>query len=367
MQPVNAPSRYLIFFPKNTRYLNISPPIACGIIISVAALILFGLYVFSADVPKIKKSGEDLRCYRCIIERVRTGEGYYQAAHSELTSRGYPTGSIFNWRPPLLGWAFGHLPDLRIAKTAAMFLSLFTIWLWVKLAGRELSFRKVASSSLLLLGAPIYSFLPDIYLAHEFWAGILISFSILTYVKGWRWLAYIAGILALLIRELSLPFIAIMLVLSLYDRKYRETFIWASGVAAFFVMMVIHFLHIKELAQPDNIFTFENWLTLGGWRFVLETASMHPYLFLMPAWFTAVLVPLTILGLSGWSGPLGTRIGMTVGIYVLLFLFIGQDFNRYWGVMYVNTFLLGVLYAPGAIYQLFRRVFKSKNFYYGER
>jgi hypothetical protein len=145
--------------------------------------------------------------------------------------------------------------------------------------------------------------LPDIYLADEFWPGTFISISILTYVKRWRWIAPVAWILSLLIRELALPFIAVMLIiLSLHERKYKEAFICASGIAVFLIMMVIHTSHIKDFVRPDNVYAFTQWITMGGWKFVLETASMHPYLFLVSDWFIAVFVPFMFLGLLGWGG-----------------------------------------------------------------
>jgi hypothetical protein len=322
----------------------------------VICLISLGFTRLPLDIPNNNRRGEDLSCYRSIADGIRSGEAYYQATFSELRTRGYPTTSIFNWRTPLLGWAFGHLPDLRIAQMIAIFLSLFSICIWINITNTELSFAKATIGSFLFLGAPIYSFLPDIYLAHEFWAGILISISILTYVKGWRWIAFVAGILALIIRELALPFILLMLMLSLNERKYKEASIWVLGIVLFIFMMVIHTSYIKDYVRPDNAYAFTQWITLGGWKFVLETSSMHPYLFLAPSWFTAVFVPFTLLGLLGWKGPLGSRIGLTVGIYVLIFLFIGQNFNRYWGVLYVNLLPLGILYMPEVVGELFKKL-----------
>ena len=108
------------------------------------------------------------------------------------------------------------------------------------------------------------------------------------------------GLSALLIRELSLPFVAIMLFLSVYDRKYRETSIWASGITVFLIMMVTHSPYVKEVAAPDNIYLL--YWSLWGMDVCLETASMHPYLFLMPAWFTAILVPLISWGCQDGRG-----------------------------------------------------------------
>jgi hypothetical protein len=70
----------------------------------VVGLIFLGLVSSASDIPNNSGEGEDLRCYRSIVDRIRSGEGYYKAAYSELLSRGYPTGSVFNWRTPLLGW-----------------------------------------------------------------------------------------------------------------------------------------------------------------------------------------------------------------------------------------------------------------------
>jgi hypothetical protein len=121
-------------------------------------------------------------------------------------------------------------------------------------------------------------------------------------------------------------------------------------------MMAIHSAFVKEVVPPDIIYSYTEWITLGGWPFVLRTASMHPYLFLLPAWVTAILVPLLLLGLSGWKGPLGSRIGLTVGIYIFLFLFVGQEFNRYWGVLYANLMLPGLLYFLAAGSDLSRSI-----------
>ena len=57
--------------------------------------------------------GEDLKCYRGIIYRIQQGEGYYQAAHAELSSRGYPTKSVFNWRLPFLGWLLWYISNRK--------------------------------------------------------------------------------------------------------------------------------------------------------------------------------------------------------------------------------------------------------------
>src|SRR5204863_6881445 len=49
--------------------------------------------------------------YNAEIQRMRSGEGYYEAAAAELRARGYPTASVFNWRTPLPMWLIAKLPE----------------------------------------------------------------------------------------------------------------------------------------------------------------------------------------------------------------------------------------------------------------
>ena len=177
--------------------------------------------------------GEDLKCYRGIIYRIQQGEGYYQAAHAELSSRGYPTKSVFNWRLPFLGWLLGHIPDARMSRAIPMLLSLFALWLWITLKIREWPIYKVAAGTILAAGFPIYTLLDDIYIIHELWAGILIFISLAAHGRGWKTISCVSGILAFFIRELALPFAAIMTVSSLVERRKQEALAWGMGIIAF--------------------------------------------------------------------------------------------------------------------------------------
>ena len=183
--------------------------LATLIYLFAAGILILGLLTFRmGDFMSAGAQGEDLKCYRGIIYRVQQGEGYYQAAHAELSSRGYPTKSVFNWRLPFLGWLLGHIPDARMSRAIPMLLSLFAIWLWITLKVREWPIYKVAAGAILAAGFPIYTLLDDIYIIHELWAGILIFISLTAHGRGWKTISCVSGILALFIRELALPFAA---------------------------------------------------------------------------------------------------------------------------------------------------------------
>ena len=58
----------------------------------------------SGWVGKPGRGEGDTALYRAEVDRIRAGEGYYEAASAELVQRGYPTASVFNWRTPLPMW-----------------------------------------------------------------------------------------------------------------------------------------------------------------------------------------------------------------------------------------------------------------------
>jgi hypothetical protein len=63
-----------------------------------------------------------------------------------------------------------------------------------------------------------------------------------------------------------------------------------------------------------------------------------------------------LLGLAGWSGAVGSRVGLTVGMYVAAFLFAGRPIHAYWGLMYAPLLPLGLVWAPRALGDLIRGI-----------
>lgn len=321
-----------------------------AILTSLVALILYGIFSFRmADFQQTPKSGEDLRCYYAIAERIHSGEGYYQAARQELQTRGYATDSVFNWRLPFLATLLGTLPSQEAGQVIVILLSFFSLWLWVDVATQRMSFPRVALGVIPLAGSAVYSFIEIIFVMHELWAGILISISLLAHGKGWWKLSLAAGITALFIRELVLPFVAVMFLASLADRNRKEAIAWLLGVLAFLSMLAFHSKQVHALTHSNANLNFAQWLALSGWDYVLATIQVQPFLFIFPSWCTAVLAPFALLGFLAWRDALGRRMGLTIAAYILIFLFVGRNNNAYWGLLYCNLVPLGLLYVPVAL------------------
>jgi hypothetical protein len=352
-----------ILFPETTRFANLRPATAFLVIIGLIVAIGLGFIFPPPLIIPTDKAGEDLRCYQSILERIHMGEGYYKAAATELRSRGYPTRSVFNWRPPLLAWLMGHLPSLLASRLVAIILSLITIGIWFSLL-RNLSFTQVFFGGILLTGFTFYAIVSPVFLMHEFWAGTLITLSLLFYARGWRFLALGSGLFALFLRELSLPFVCVMALISYIEGHRRESFFWILGIIGFTAHLGVHSVIVNNLITEGDLAQKEGWIVFGGWPFILSTVQVHPFLLIAPYWVTVIIFPLSVLGVIGWFGPLGFRLFSIIGIYVLALLFVGKEFNRLWGLMYVNIVPLGLLYVPYSFHDLWgsiRRIHFKTN------
>jgi hypothetical protein len=340
-----------LLFPKTTRFANLKPTTAVILIMAMLAAIGLGIIFPSHSLPERGKTGRDFLIYDSIVKRIHAGEGYYEAAGSELRSFGLPTKSVFNWRLPSLAWLMGHLPSLSTGHYIAIILSIITLGIWISLL-RNFSLSKRFFASLLLFGPLIHASLSLVFLLHEFWAGTLIALSVVAYARGWRPVSLASGLLALYLRELALPFVCVMAITSYIEGHRRETLFWILGIIGFGVFLTIHSMIINNLVIQSDLIYKEGWIVFGGWPFVLNTVQMHPFLILAPSWVSAVILPLSLFGLIGWNGPLGLRLASIVIVYVLAFLFVGKWFNIYWGIMYVNLLPLGLLYVPSSLQDL---------------
>ncbi len=335
-------------FPNSIPFAALKPRVSIFIVAVLLTLIGYGMISRPIENRGIK-AGEDLQCYREIVNRMHWGGGYYETAVSELQTRGYPTVSVFNFRLPTLAWLMSRLPFPSMGQALAILMAFITFLVWIRVLKEENSFPKFLVGGLLLLGPLIYSLSPEIFWAHEFWAGTLITLSLLSYARGWRAVSVGCGLFALFLRELTLPFTFLMMVAAYHEGHRREAWFWLLGMIIFGFTLSFHSVMVAGLTGRGDSGPGESWVAFGGWPFILHTARMHPFLLMAPPWLAAVIVPFSLLGFAGWGGPIGSRMGLTVGLYMLSYCFVGKPFNQYWGMMYTNILPLGLLYLPKVI------------------
>jgi hypothetical protein len=168
------------------------------------------------------------------------------------------------------------------------------------------------------------------------------------------YLAAALGVLALLVRELSLPYCLVAAALAWRQGRRREMLIWLVGLAAWALFFGLHGLAVRTWTPAGALAHRDGWIQFGGLPFVISTLQMHACLLLLPQWVTAIYFVAVLFGVAGWQGKLGPRMGLTVSLYVAAFSVVGHDFNQYWGEMIVPLACFGAARSVGALGDLLR-------------
>lgn len=343
----------------DTRMMTLPPGWRWAVLLLVAATMALLLAVGLSRAPAVAVTDGvagpgDAASYARIVERLRGGETYYDAAHEVLLADGYGTRSVFNWRTPAWPVILAALPP----GGGQALLGLLAI------AGVSLTYRmlrpagpEVAAVSGLAVGLSLAAVLaPEAVVFTEVAAGVLILVSVAAYGNGWRWLGLGAALAALFLRELAAPYVLVCVLLSIRGQHWREFAVWCGGLAAYLAYFAWHcWMVLSQLGPMDRAYG-EGWIAFGGLDFVLATAGFNGLWALGPDWLPAVLLPLGLFGL--WAWPKGRAL-LVAGIYVAAFLVIGKPFNLYWGAVYTPVLMLGLGWVWPAIRQARRRMSAS--------
>ncbi len=318
----------------------------------------------------------DVELYRAEVDRIHNGQGYYQAAAAELTARGYPTRSVFNWRTPLPMWLLGKMPVVVLGKALLGALALtLTLLAFAAMSNdnerrlTENSRRRTAGGNtvanatkmslalpigcaLLLTGPLLPTILGDLFVMPVLWAGVLIALSACAYGvdrPGWG-VAF--GLAAIFCRELALPYGALCAAIAWRQRRRGELSAWLAGLLAWLAFFGWHWWLVSDLAAVGTRAHPHGWIQFGAAGFVISTAQMNAYLLLLPQWVTAIYLVAALVGFAGWSTPLGTRIGVTTCLFLMAFAVVGQSFNQYWGSLIAPLLCFGVARMPASMRDL---------------
>jgi hypothetical protein len=221
-----------------------------------------------------------------------------------------------------------------------------------ELLAREAGVKTALLGAGLLTGPLMFCVLGDIYCMPEIWSGVLVALSICAYGLGrWPW-GLIAGLAALLLRELAAPYCVLCVGLALREHRWREVVGWTVGLAAFAVYYAWHLSNVLPRIGGHDLAHQAGWLQLGGAAQVIAVSQVNAYLLLLPQWITALYLAAALVGFASWSTPAGTRAGLTAALYVVAFGVVGHEFNQYWGAMIGPLLCLGAAHAPGAVQDL---------------
>jgi hypothetical protein len=302
----------------------------------------------------------DTLLYKMIIARVSAGENYYDAMASEHRRHGYPLKPFVTVRPPTLAWINASLgPTLTLGLFGLIILATWFSWLPLiqpmNRIGFEgyLVFTTIAVSALILIAPPFHFF-------HESWAAPLIAISLAVWVQGRIALSIATGVLAVLIRDLAMPYLVLMAVLAAYERRGSEAKSWSCSIGIVGLAYALHGLKVSALLVPGDI-TSPSWSGLGGWPYLIDTVTGTSLLLFLPEWAIRLVVPLSIFGWMTCRSGLGLRIaGLMLG-YALALMLFARDANMYWGILIMPFVLAGVAFAPAGLLALWNGCQRPKS------
>ncbi len=308
-------------------------------------------------VDKNANGQGDIHLYRSIIAAMRAGQGYYAGTAHLLRAQDYPLRPFIAFRLPTLAALLASIPDLAGQMLIAL-LCGGVIFAWtMRIAPALKTQESVGHASLLLLLGCLTVSTPTLAILHESWAALLIALSLAlhrpAHAPGRWWPSVLIALFAVMIRELALPFLLLMTALSLYRRQWAESAAWTGAIALFGAALVFHMQQVglvTTAADPAS----PGWSAMGGWPHLIASIHASTILTYLPATFTAALVPLALLGWAAWRDATGLATFLFLsGMSVLMMLF-GRPDNFYWAAIVGPLFMVGLLFAPGALRDLAR-------------
>ncbi|HKR91301.1 hypothetical protein [Novosphingobium sp.] len=304
-----------------------------------------------------KPYDQDIALYEAAIARIRKGENYYDFIVPEHRAWKYPVKPQFAVRLPTLAYLDARLgAPGQIGAALALMFGIIIAW-WRRFGDEGISYVRRAMATAVVSVAASLAVNRHYFPLHELWAGGLIALSFGLHRigrngEGGRWLgAFCAAALALAIRELTLPFVLLMLATALWYRNRKEALAWTMLVALFACAMAVHISLIERQVLPSDPHSAP-WLVMRGLSGWLGNVSQASNLRWLPHFLAGPAVVLMTFGWLGFRGRTGTFGFLLSAGYGVAFMLAGRWDNFYWGAMIAPAMFAGIAFAPCALAQL---------------
>jgi hypothetical protein len=320
---------------------------------------------------------DDLSLYRVIVDHVRAGEPYEPVAVREQRIGHFPLKPFVVVRPPALAIMLSWLPneqtrDLSLSALAGITMIAANRRLRTMLPAKGM--LAPAAIALLLfsgIGAPLEggllstvkqmsglqgpALMVGLGLLHEAWAGLLIALSFVLRTQTRFAASVCLGLAAALIRELAIPYLAVMAVIALMERRRGEALAFAGALAVSLGALALHAHAVSGLVRPDDLKS-PGWVRFSGWNFILAMSTVNLIAVVAGKAASVVLVPLSLLGALRFKDPFGLRLAAILLSYFTGFMIVGRPENEYWGLLIIPLASIGLALSPWAMCDLGERL-----------
>ncbi len=315
----------------------------CVVVLALAGGLSYPATTPPARPAQTPASTTDALTFAAVVERMRKGEGYYDAMGAELRQNGYPARDPFNWRTPL------HLSALALAPWAVWRGLLTALLVSLYAAAMSVVLDRLTRWSVggLLLGVLVVLAATDAIFVSEVWAGTLIGLSACAFAIGRRRVAFGFAMGALFVRELAAPYCVLCALSAARTSRWREFGAWAAGAAFYAAYYAVHVVQVTAHRLPTDVSHGGSWFTLPGLPFLQATLLMVGWFGLLPIWSSSIALALVAAGLTSPATPRHIRAASSV--YAALFLFAGFPFNDYWGYVAAPAWAITGGYGVAAL------------------
>ncbi|TVQ93688.1 MAG: hypothetical protein EA397_03770 [Deltaproteobacteria bacterium] len=312
---------------------------AFAVVVGLLGALVYPIPVWApvVEAPELAATGTgDAEMYGQVVDRLAEGEPYYSALGAALREGDFPRRPVFNWRTPL------HLPALALLRGwglshLAFGLLLLPGILVLILEWRHASALRITGALVLVVLVAAPQFHPTLYLFAEVWCGaaLFLGFSLrATSDPRLRTLGALPLILALFLRELALPWLLVVALVDLFERRWVSASTLLVGLLAWCAWFGLHVGQVNAHLIPGVDDQARSWVAFGGVPFLLDSMRYFSVVTLAPR-----LAPLTVsLGVvavvASWRGP-HRALALAILAWGSALLIFGRDVNHYWGAVTV--------------------------------
>ena len=337
-----------------TRFEGRSRKYAIAVLAILIAVLAIAIWQPSASpAPKVRASPaqhSDLQLYRDIITGVAKGGDYYEVAAKEQREAGYPLKPFYTFRLPTHATVYAAFGERAMVGVVWLLCAGLMVAWWFRLRPL-LPLPMLGVATFLMAGGLGGLLQPMTGLFHESWAALLLALMVALYRPEKAWPAMLAGVAALMVRELALPMILAMGGLALLERRWKEVAGWAVAVGLFACYVALHAHWVSQVVLPSDPAS-QGWSRHLGLQFSLKSIAKITMGIRLP---DALAAALLILSLFGWvsvrSGWALRAFLLLLGYGSMLALFARAD-TFYWALMAAPLSFVGLAFLPKAFADL---------------
>lgn len=290
-----------------------------------------------AGAPK-KPIQLDQELYRTVVERIRAGENFYPATMAAQRERSYPVQPALAVRPPTMTWWLALFPNTG-TRTAALIALLFGALIALRQSLSDRPPVEALSVVALAVAGLFGAFFPDNVYLHEQWSVLLIMLSLAAYRRPWLMVGL--ALLAVLVRETALAWLAAIVLNGLWQRDWKRAGMAAAAIALAAGLWLIHAQFVAAQVQPGDL-TSPGWVRFGGLPLVIDALRRNLVLTRLPGPLVLALVAASLAAMLRWGREMERTAAIGSAGFLAALTVFGRPDNGYWGFMAAPFVLLGL-------------------------